>query len=339
MVGSRWKYAPSSHTYLEDWTNDGIPEIIFDYRGDSGGTGVRYYYWSRHIIHCQQQCWFVWQYSTDYLTDQHNSGGLFLRNADIQLSTSNPLTPTLQHTEELFSIYDYDRPFDANDPLDSLDRLVVYTTTQTIFEWNGATFEETGSQILEPRYVVDAQPNLTATNDGVTVQIKAEPNRLLGQENDVCGLYWNEQELAPPFGCKETLTNVQWLDMTNDGEKEIVIITFSGKWPADMEGNELSDIDCVHQRLLAYQWLNNMAVEIANVAGCVVQSDLYGVRMEDLEGDGQPEIIAADSWFTDPLCYQSADHPYLGCWYELGHRNLIYRWNGSQFIPAGPLPE
>jgi hypothetical protein len=35
----------------------------------------------------------------------------------------------------------------------------------------------------------------------------------------------------------------------------------------------------------------------------------------------------------------AADHPYLHCWYELGHHNLIYRWNGSQFIPAGELPQ
>jgi hypothetical protein len=128
------------------------------------------------------------------------------------------------------------------------------------------------------------------------------------------------------------------LDITNDSEKEIVIITFSGKWPTDTDSNQLSDIDCVHQRLLSYQWINNTAVEIANVAGCVVQSDLYGVRMEDLEGDGQLEIIAADGWTTEPFCYES-DDAYLGCWYEFGYHNLIYRWNGSQFAPAGQLPE
>jgi hypothetical protein len=338
MVGSTWKYGPSSHTYLQDWTNDGIPEAIFDYRGDSGGTGVFYAYWSQHIIHCQQQCWFVWRYSTDYLTDQHNSGGMFLRNADVQLSTSNQLTPTLQYTEESFSIYDYDRPRDIDDPL---DRLVVYTTTQTIFEWNGTTFEQTDLQIFQPSYVVDAQPNLTATNDqGVKVEVRVEPNRLLGQENDVCQLYWKDQSLAPPFGCKHGLTTVQWVDITNDGEKEIVIITFSGKQPVDTKGSELSDIGCVHQRLLAYQWINDTAVEIANVAGCVVQSNLYGVKMEDLEGDGQVEIIAADGWFTASECYESTEYSgYLGCWYEFGYRNLIYRWNGSQFIPAGELPE
>lgn len=335
MIGSTWKYAPSSHTYLQDYTNDSIPEIIFDYRGDSGGTSVRYDYWTRYIIHCQQQCWISWKDSMGYLTDQHNSGGMFLRTADLQLSPSDP--PTLQHTEESFSIYDIDLSFNSTYPLDSL---VVFTSTQTLFEWNGATFEQVNVQILEPSYEVDARPNLTATNqEGITVQVKAEPNRWLGQENDVCELYWNEKLLTPRFGCKNGLTTVQWLDITNDGEKEIVILTFSGKWPTDTDSNQLSDIDCVHQRFLAYQWLNTTAIEIANVAGCVVRSDLYGVRMEDLEGDGQVEIIVADSWFTEPSCYESAERPYLGCWYEFGYHNLIYRWNGSQFAPAGELTE
>ncbi len=51
LVGSGWKYAPSSKVTLEDWTNDGIPEIIFDYRGDAGGTGISFNVWDRFIPH------------------------------------------------------------------------------------------------------------------------------------------------------------------------------------------------------------------------------------------------------------------------------------------------
>lgn len=34
-----WKYRPAGRVTLEDWTMDGVPEVVFDYRGDTGGTG------------------------------------------------------------------------------------------------------------------------------------------------------------------------------------------------------------------------------------------------------------------------------------------------------------
>jgi hypothetical protein len=110
----------------------------------------------------------------------------------------------------------------------------------------------------------------------------------------------------------------------------------------DEFGNQLSDKDCVHQRLLAYQQMNSQLIEIANITGCVMQSDLYGVQIQDVDGDGQVEILAVDGVLTEPNCDETITpyaHERIYCWYELSQQDEIYRWNGSEFVYSGLLSE
>lgn len=144
--------------------------------------------------------------------------------------------------------------------------------------------------------------------------IEAVPNDWPYGRNDICQLSVENEPIGQLFGCKENFTTVKWLDITNDEQAEIVVVALSGGNPADQEGNPLSEIDCVHQRFLAYQWSNQTAIEIANVAGCVVKDNLYGVKLEDWDNDGQTEIVAAGDFS-------------LGNGYE----NIIYKWDGSKF--------
>lgn len=117
------------------------------------------------------------------------------------------------------------------------------------------------------------------------------------------------------FGRWEAYTSFRLLEAAT-GKLARTFIENSTDYPYGPE-DLLSDETCMHQRLLAYQWNGDQAVEIANVAGCVTQEDLYGVRLEDYDHDGQLEIQAAHNGQL---------------------RNRAYKWTGSKFVLWGDIP-
>jgi hypothetical protein len=126
--------------------------------------------------------------------------------------------------------------------------------------------------------------------------------------------------IGEAFGCKWNFTQIEWKDLTGDGRAELVALTTSG--PFSPEGTPLThlklyDAYCTHQRLLVYQWDGSRAKLAANVEGCVIQEDLYGVRIEPTQEKAPVEVIAAESP-TD-----SFGNPGL---------DLIYVWDGQQFV-------
>ena len=135
---------------------------------------------------------------------------------------------------------------------------------------------------------------LTATNgQGAIAVVSVKNNGAADNNNDVCQLTVAGQSVGGSFGCRGNFTTVEWKDITGDGVPDIVAIAFSAGDPVDSKGNSLADDHCMHQRLLASQWDGQPATPIANVAGCVMREDLYGVRLADVDGDGKLEIEAA----------------------------------------------
>jgi hypothetical protein len=108
---------------------------------------------------------------------------------------------------------------------------------------------------------------------------------------------------------------VAWRDLTGDGRDDVVVTAFSAGYPYGPE-DLLSDTNCMHQRIIAYQVEDGIASEIANVAGCVERSDLYGVRLLDVDQDGQVEILAAPNGDLN---------------------NRAYEWNGQRFVLWGEV--
>ena len=84
---------------------------------------------------------------------------------------------------------------------------------------------------------------------------------------------------------------------------------------------------------MVYQWIGSNLVEVANVAGCVIQSDLFGVRVEDIDMDGQFEILAANI-VQKPTCPVDVEEQFhvFACWRELIFMIEVYGWDGSQFV-------
>lgn len=333
LVGSPIKYAPSSKVSLEDWTNDDIPEIIFDYRGDSGGTGIRFYYWYRFIITCKEKnCHIIWSPRVAHLTDDYNYGGMTLMRSTLEILTDDNEQPYVEQRWEGFSVYDSDftpQFWAIEGAYSPSEYLKVFTTTVSTYIWNGNMFEFAKDEDIADAYEIAGDANLIASNGTDTASVTYESNHWLGQLNDVCQLVVNKKSIGNPFGCKGNFTSVEWTDVVDSEAPEIVVHTLSGKQPYDLDYNLMADIWCMHQRYIIYQWDGENAVEIANIAGCVVQSDLYGAKLLDFDGDGQVEIVAASSWFTERDCYPE---PSYSCWYEFGYANQVYKWNGSEFV-------
>ncbi|MBE2225554.1 MAG: hypothetical protein IAF02_28720, partial [Anaerolineae bacterium] len=366
--GDPWKYDPGSRVTLEDWTQDGIPEIVFDYREDTGGTGSRVTDWERYIIHCLDNftCHMIWAGEMGALSEAYSTGRVNLLRASIEHSINSATNPVLEYRSETFAVYTLGTlPFtypigngilsyDSGRPLENIpdystwESLKVYTSTLEIFAWNGDQYEWQETRITAPMQIIDSQAKLEAiSEDGITASIVYERYDDATIDIDVCQLLVNEEETGPAFGCKHNFSQLEWLDVTGDGEEELIIRGYAG-FPLDNGGDwgsDFHDKDCsVKQLMIILQWNDSELKAIADISGCVVESDLYGVRFEDVNEDGQTEIVAANGMFTEPRCYSRFSLDGLGgkqgnCWYELGYQNEVYTWNGSEFEYSGLLSE
>lgn len=333
------KYQPGSHVELADWTNDGVPEILFDYRGDTGGTGIVYTSWTRYIIRClADSCEVALELPLTYLTDDYNGGGMTLMNSAVSLDASVPGQTLIEQVWEGFSIYNFDfspgfYPYAlADNPIESLK---VLSTTLDSYRWNGLQFQPLNSVVLSNAYVVDQDAQLEAAYNGDAASVQYQHNGRGDAMNDVCQLYVNEMMVGLPFGCKRNFTQVSWQNLIGDEEPELVIRALSGKLPYDNDGNHMDDIQCMHQRQIIYQWDGEQAIEIANIAGCVVRSNLFGVELVDYDGDGHLEILAASSWTSNVDCVPTSRLP---CWYHFGYTTQVYRWDGFGFTYVAEIP-
>lgn len=312
---------PFAELSFADWTNDGVSEIVFDNAVLSGGTGYGVIDTTRYIITCRfKECNVVWQGRLSLSINDANTGGLGEYKADIQLTSEEDGKAALHYLFSGFAIYT--EPLEPITPDDDpwYSGLYVHTTTLSVYSWTGANFALTDESIVSAGYVVHSQAFLEAlgpSNTKASVSIVTSyriPDVL--SENDVCQLNVQDQPVGSPFGCKQDFIRVYWDDITGDGKVEVRVVALSGAIDQNVE--YVSDKKCVHQRLLAYQWNGTTATEIANITGCVVHEDLYGVRLEDYDQDGQPEILAASN----------SEHTH----------DQIYKWNGSRFVFWDDVP-
>lgn len=305
---------PLMRINFEDWTGDGISEVVGQYITSSGGSALCVYETNKIIVYCDlTECNEVWSGVVDKRIEDGNTGGLLQQHVQTNPVLDDENQPGIRAVEEGFSISCCDVLIGGSRPSG------ILTSTLTLYSWNGIIFEETDKQIVSLPHPFDIQSTLSASNSkGILAQITAESNNDPGLLNEYCDLYIGGDHSGPRFGCQRAFTIVSWKDINGDDQEEVVVITYSAGYPIDRDGNSLDEITCMHQHLLAFQYDGQTATEIANITGCVIRNDLFGVRLEDLDGDGNPEIIAAPNG-------------------ELGHR--AYKWNGTQFVFWSELPE
>ncbi len=313
MILDGAKYSPGLQVTFEDWTNDNIPEIIFDFKSDLGGTGVKQTTWTRYVIHCHIACEVIWWGVTGELLSASTIRRLLTTNIEHQLNEMGK--PRLRVGTSSFSAPDFGGMGNGSK--------IVFTSTSAIYIWNGTLFEKTGEQVVQPMQTITKDSILSATNQsGIEALITSEfDNYYADYVIFHCTLKIGETIVEETFECLPNFTKVTWLDITNDGREEIIIhATGLGT-----------------QNLIVFQWSDETFVQIANVKGDIIRSDLFGVRLEDIDEDGQLEIIAGRGYFSEGSNCKTYEYirpePAEFCWwYELDLQEQIYKWNGKTFV-------
>ncbi len=329
VIDAGWSrgWGPYLRAAYEDWTGEGVPEIVLEEDSLGGGTGLWIAATTRSFVHCEQRCAVVWSDIVDRSVSEIRSGGMALDRAEL---TRLPDAPNqfrvLTHS---FSIYCCDEGGGPG-PIEALN---VYTSTVTTYVWTGAAFEAGEPATVSRWRIVESDSVLSSTGPrGDRAVVRWLWNGEGNTPSDVCWVSVNEGPLGKPFGCRHTFTQVHWLDLTGDGQEEIVVTAFSVGNPdgpltpeigPDAPYGSVSSVGCEHQRMLIYAWDGVQTSELADVAGCVQEEDLYGVRLEDIDGDGLLDLRAARVYASDlpdPL------------------PERIYRWNGERFVFWSELP-
>jgi hypothetical protein len=200
----------------------------------------------------------------------------------------------------------------------------VFTSTMKTYTWNGTNFEQTSTNILAPEFTVTSDSMLSLNNqeNGSTMILSELDESDYYRPIFRCTLNHNNKPIDEPFECLPDFTKISWQDITNDGKEELIVVATS----------------LGTQQLLAYEINEQETIQIANVAGDIIRSDLFGVQLEDVDEDGQLEILAGRGYATEGSnckIYEGIyPDPWEFCWwYELDLQEQIYRWNGHQFVP------
>ncbi|MAT97272.1 MAG: hypothetical protein CL608_09035 [Anaerolineaceae bacterium] len=313
MILDGAKYSPGLQVTFEDWTNDDIPEIIFDFKSDLGGTGVKQTTWTRYVIHCHIACEVIWWGVTGELLSASTIRKLL--TTSIERNVDEMGKPNLTIETSSFSAPDFGGTGNG--------AKTIFTSTLAIYTWNGTLFEKADEQVIQPMYTVTEDSILSATNQsGIDARITSEFDNFYADYVIFhCTLEVGEIIVEETFECLPNFTKVTWLDITNDGREEIII---------DATGLGT-------QSLLVFKWGEENLVQIANILGDIIDPDLFGVRLEDTDDDGQFEIVAGRGYFSEGSnCkiyeYGSPDPTESCWWHELDLREQVYRWDGETFV-------
>jgi hypothetical protein len=299
---------------LDDWTGDGISEIIWDTITTTSGSG---YYEStlwRHIIQCLQECQVVWVYpiSTDWNSYSFYRGR-GIRATDLSLQVSGP--EIIAITEEFML------PFIIGG---ISSQLQVLTATKEVFTWTGTNFTLTQSEIVRPAYNIAATQILTAelpTNIAF-IQTVHIPTSSTSWEYEafLCTVVVDTLVLEQEFKCNPAFSQIRWHDVLADGQNEIIVTALFE----------------TQVRMLIWQRKGAGFHLIADVYGDVIRADLYGVRLENIDDDPGYEILAGEWGLpTDLFCfpYDTPGGSETRCWYEIVRQDKVFKWDGKQFIP------
>lgn len=308
---------PSAHSSISftDLTGEGFAEVIYKSSEAYGGTGLNIETTDQVIVHCEGTgCREVWSGMVSRQTDDGGSGGVEIEVVELKMVT-NP-RPSLQAIRRGFSV------LCCTDLWGFLtseaSQWVIFPTTMTEYIWNGETFEPGPEHEWRAGQVITTQSRLEATGQGnlrrATVSWSPGDPYL---KDEYCQLHINEKPVGSIFGCRHQFTQVEWRDITGDSVQEVVMTAISSADPIGPDGSSIGNLSCVHQRLIVYGWDKDKEAArlLADVNGCVIQADLFGVRIKDANGDGVMEIFAAADSYS-------------------GNVNE-YRWNGERYVLAG----
>ncbi len=317
--GNWHRGGPISSIFLDDWTNDGALEVVFDNTSLGGGSGWFIYDTVRKIIHCgETSCQIVW-HDLIGIHDDLYAGGILER---YQVETAPVIgengVPMIRAFEEGFSINHLPEFVHDYRPAHFTDGLYVFTSTVTLYSWNGVTFEPAEEQIVSLAKTISSDLKTIATSlSDVPAEVIIRERLSMGFWRDNCQVMIGNAVLELQFPCSDKFTKIEWENVVGDNKEEVIVTTFSGL--TFEQGYESTfGIQCQYQRILIFQQSGNTYTPIANVTGCIEESDLYGVRLEDVDGDGELEIRSRGNYWNGP--------------------ELVYKYIGTEFVFWSELP-
>jgi len=311
---------PRVEIEFQDYSGDGVHEIVYDEGSWGGGTGLWPYEVQRSIVHCTgADCVIAWRDSVYRQVTDYNSGGFLLYEMQTAPEFDDTGKVLLRTRDEGFSIHCCTDFGSSYVPPQGLELFPSYVR---IYEFHDGHFVQVDKQTASPGKIIPSASQLSAVSRmGDLASVSWDFNYAAGNANDYCQLQVNGFSIGEFFGCQHNFTQVKWQDVTGDGIEDIFVIAYSAGYPYGPEGLLSNDI-CMHQRMLVFTKGNGVYRLIANVSGCVLEADLFGVKLEDLDRDGVPEIIAA------PLYAESGEYP-----------ARVYRFNGDAFVMWSELPQ
>lgn len=306
---------------FEDWTGDGRPDIVFDASTTGGGTNQFSESLERTILSCQvDRCWLAWNAPVSSYWADSSSGGFSRGTTDITLiigAEAGAVKIRARGSRYDLECCTYGEGFPIEHPI------TVYTETETIYSLNAlGVFEPIEQRDLVPI----AYPTYPATHDvSDRMHNRAVLEWVEGRANDSCLVRLDGAPVDDSFGCRSDLTRLWWQDVDGDNIEDLVVVAYEpeqvdyradlGKQTGTPEWNT-EGYSCVGQHMKVYSLTSKPIDILADVRGCIVDPyTLYGVRIEDVDGDGQVEITAA----------RGGDQPGVQAGTE------VYRWNASTF--------
>jgi hypothetical protein len=325
---------PFSKVSLEDWTNDGNPEVMFDYRMAHSGSDIGGDIWTKYVIHCgPEYCYEAWHGEiADYFYVGLYFDGMKFRRAELNHTISSDGLPIIEKTTTEFVVqcgYACIMQYDS-EPNPPHTNFRVGGTSFERYVWDGTTFALVEESLLAEPYNMPISNRFLQTHGTDIAQLSVEPVEIMMGRFAQCQIVINRIMVGNSFLC--SVRNIEWQDITGDAEAEVVVTALAGGEYGTHEGEK----HCFHQRLLAFQKQDDSFVQIANITGCVVQSNMYGLRLENIDDDDALEIIAASNFLT--IVNESGECIAGFCWYELNDQDEIYDWNGEQYEYARTIP-
>jgi len=337
----RYRGIAGSRIQFTDWTFDGSPEIELDQLIVYASGSSESYTWFKTIYQCKyEECHRIWQGRVGSLfLDGHFGGICTEREFPRPLMASNGLH-LIRSYQEGFDIYGCGEMSEALYAVKDHHR--IQQGIVAWYEWNGDEYTFSHEEVAN--YAQDISSNSLTRSIGPAGQI-AEISILrdlyMSPHTDSCQIKLNGEILGPSFSCKHNFSRIAWEDMTGDLRKDLVVTVFSGP---NYVTSDYPYISCPHQHLLAYEIHGNEARKIADISGCSIDTDLFGVRLEDIDQDGVAEILSAGLpvnenphdcfYFENDRVYEINPDKYETCLYTDFTRSItVYRWNGSVFSP------
>lgn len=325
---------PDSRYYLEDWTNDGNPEIVFDTRLNYVGTNLGGSWWTRYIIHCDEVCRTVFEVERlNYMVNSSDDGEGLQQTQTLIERTIEAGTPSIITTTTGINLR-ADCCYEERQTREGWSLSIGQPEPmQRKYTWDGQIFRLVEETVLEPDTVPSvSMPQLRAETpdylDPAIISIGHVDLGLGYDRFDTCALFIWRDGLGEPVTCIPEFTKVEWRDLTRDGEPELVLGAVTGG---------------ASYLLRVYHFDRSQQgvplVEIAEVTGDIIQADLLGVRIDDIDDDGALEIISTGPRMINldipPGCAGMQGAP---CWIEPRTEVDIYEWDGTEFVLDRTMP-